>query len=478
MSVRALIGGWLLMLTTTLLPAQQRGDLESVTLIRTFTPAELEDLYDASNIPRFLSPIDYPVNAYRVVYHTASATGDSVTLASGLIAVPQGSCDFPLFCYHHGTTYYGTLVSELELEWQVGVVMAANGYLSVLPDYLGYGATPLAHPHPYLHAASEASASVDLLRAVKSWAQIEQIRLNDQLFLAGYSQGGHAVMATHRAIETLHSTEFTVTAVAPGSGPYDLSGTTRAALLAEEPSEAFFLAFTMLSYQYVYGNLWNDPSEAFVAPLDSLLPLAYDRRTAPVALPLPDTARHILQPAYLAAVEQDSLHPAALALRANDLYDWAPQAPVRMYYCEADEIVPFQNALVAEAGFQQNGAAQVDLRSAGQELGHEPCAIPTFLGTKLWLDTFRDTCGAAPTSVAELTEAPLLVFPNPACGHFSLSHIEGDLQEVELTDLRGRRLRRWDQPQARYSLGQLPAGLYLLRVQRADRQWQTKLRVE
>lgn len=380
--------------------AQPRGELVSATLIRSFTKAQLADVYAANGIPTFFAPIEYAVDAYRLIYRTPAATGDSLTVASGLLAVPQDDCDFPLFNYNHGTAFYGPSVSDLALEWQVGVVMAATGYLAALPDYLGYGATPVSLPHPYLHAETQASAIVDLLRATRQWCQQEGVRLNPQLFLAGYSQGGHAVMAAHRAIETQHSQEFTVTACVPGSGPYDLSGITREALLAEEPSEAFYLAFLMFSYQHVYGTLWSDPTEAFVAPFDSLLPIFFDRSTPPVGVPFPDTAVHMLQPAYRQAVQQDSLHPANRALRANDLYDWTPQAPLRMYYCEADDVVPYQNALFALDQFQQNGATQAEARSAGANSGHEACAIPTFLNTKLWFDNFKAACTPDTTSTA------------------------------------------------------------------------------
>jgi len=462
------------------LSAQQRGDVASVSLIRSFDQAELATLYDNNGIPRFVSPIEFAVDAYRVVYYTASATGDSLTLASGLMAVPQENCESPLFCYHHGTAYYGNLVSDLELEWQVGVVTAANGYLAVLPDYLGYGATPPPHPHAYLHAESEASASVDLLRAARHWCQEQAVSLNGQLFLAGYSQGGHAAMATHRAIETLHSQEFTVTASAPGSGPYDLSGLTREALLAPAPSISFYLAFTMFSYQYVYGDLWDDPSEAFVAPFDQLLPQFFDRTTPPVAVPFPDTARNMLQPTYLAAVQQDSLHPANLALKANDLYDWIPQAPINMYYCEADEVVPYQNALLAENTFQQNGATNVRASSSGQNLGHEACAVPTFLGTKLWLDSFREAC----TQVSRSTQGPgseIVILPNPSSGSFILKgkpHAPGAPFRVTLSDLQGRAVRRWTEPQRTYRVGALSRGIYLITVEENETRWQGKLVIQ
>jgi predicted esterase len=461
--------------------SQERGDIASAALIRSYDEAQLAQVYADNGIPTFLAPINFEVDAWRIVYYTASATGDSLTLASGLLAIPQGTCDFPLFNYNHGTSYYGPSVSDLELEWQVGVVMAANGYLAALPDYLGYGATPLAHPHPYLHAASQASSIVDLLRATRQWCEDEDVSINDQLFLAGYSQGGHATMAAHRAIETLHSDEFTVTASAPGSGPYDLSGLTRDALLSEAPTRSFYLAFLMMSYQYVYGNLWNDPSEAFVAPFDSLLPLLYDRNSTLVPVPFPDTARNMLQPSYLQAVGQDSMHPANVALRDNDLYDWTPQAPVRMYYCEADEVVPYQNALLAQNRFTQNGATQVETFSAGANSGHEACAIPVFLNTKFWLDSFREACTLTESKLTLAAQLTLSSVPGRSA--FVLRGPQAVLTQatrLRVLDLQGRTVHQVSL-QARTRSGpwrvQVPGlapGMYVVELEGPDFQWRSK----
>ena len=58
---------------------------------------------------------------------------------------------------------------------------------------MGLGSSPGFHP--YLHARSEATASVDMLRAGRNYCASNNIGLNGQVFLAGYSQGGHTEMA-------------------------------------------------------------------------------------------------------------------------------------------------------------------------------------------------------------------------------------------------------------------------------------------
>ncbi|MFN0074264.1 MAG: lipase family protein, partial [Chloroflexota bacterium] len=108
-------------------------------------------------------------------------------------------------------------------------VFASYGYAVVVADYLGLGSSP--GYQAYCHARSEATCVVDALRAGKSLCASNNVTLNAQLFLAGYSQGGHVTMAAHRELETFHTNEFTVTASAPCAGPYDLGGVTIESLL-------------------------------------------------------------------------------------------------------------------------------------------------------------------------------------------------------------------------------------------------------
>jgi len=126
------------------------------------------------------------------------------------------------------------------------------GYVSVVPDYLGMGDSP--GYQTFLHAKSEATCAVDALRAARTICASNQVTLNGQLFLFGYSQGGHVTMATHRELETFHASEFTVTASAPSAGAYDLGGVTVEAILAN-PSYPYPWFFSLIptSFLHIYS---------------------------------------------------------------------------------------------------------------------------------------------------------------------------------------------------------------------------------
>ena len=129
------------------------------------------------------------VISYSITYNTTDVFGNP-TIASGALYVPQ-LCDLlPLVSWQHGTQFNKMNVPSNEYYYETrGLLYSGNGYITTLPDYLGMGVNPGIHP--YVHWESEATASIDLIRAAREFLlDTLQILDNNQLFLAGYSQGG------------------------------------------------------------------------------------------------------------------------------------------------------------------------------------------------------------------------------------------------------------------------------------------------
>ena len=197
-------------------------------------------------------------------------------------------------------------------------------------------------------------------------------------------------MAAHRALQEAYAGEFEVTASAPLAGPYDLSGSTTSLLLEERayPSP-FYLPYLVFAYDDVYG-LFGSPAEVFAAPYaDTLAVLVDGTHTADeINAVLPSVPKEALRPDFLAAFASDPDHPLRQALRANDVYDWTPEVPLQMLHCVGDDQVPFRNAEVALARFEERGASDVSLVPL-EEGGHVACAGPALLFGLFWLDGFR-----------------------------------------------------------------------------------------
>jgi len=378
--------------------AQNRGDVISVELLQVRTSEDiLQDVISfASDLPesliRSLVVTRYDVAGFRVVYHTIDGQGNP-TMASGFVSVPIGSEErAPMVSYHHGTfTEDDRAPSNLGFETILGFAYSSDGYVAMLPDYLGFGASP--DFHPYVHAATEASASLDLLRATRNLMNYARIPLNGQIFLTGYSQGGHAVMATLREIETNHASEFNITMTVAGSGPYDVSGvqfefTTGNPLY---PSRAY-LPYVLLGYQSVYGNLYTDLSEVFLPPYDTLIPELFDREKdiGEIESNLPAEWRDSFKPEFINAVETDVNHPVRVALADNDLLDFTPRSRVLLVYCTEDEQVSPVNATVAwfVYKFVRRSPAPIGRLSLGP-FGHGECIPYALIVGKLSFDSLR-----------------------------------------------------------------------------------------
>ncbi len=372
----------------TVEPAQ-RGLILATNKIESLTKAVIAIMFDYAGIP--VTP-EYDVDCHLIRYETIGPLGDR-TQASGVLVVPvNAGAPLPLISYQHGTLVHtNDAPSVAPFERLAGVGFASTGYAVVIPDYLGLGSSPGLHP--YHHAWSEATVAVDLLRAARTWCAANGVALTGQLFLAGYSQGGHATMALHRELEAYHTAEFTVTGSAPMAGAYDLSGVTAADLLSGRamPNPYYFL-YLLGAYQDVY-HLTNRLADLLVAPYDTALPPLLDGNHSGSAINtfMPAVVTQIFRPGILETFQTNPQHPLRLALRDNDLYRWTPKAPMRMYHCHADRDVIHANSEVALASFHERGATHVELHDPlpGQEASHGDGAIPAFLAAREWFETLR-----------------------------------------------------------------------------------------
>ncbi|MBV8601920.1 MAG: alpha/beta fold hydrolase, partial [Candidatus Eremiobacteraeota bacterium] len=204
------------------------------------------------------------VRLYQIQYATIGVGGEPADASAGFF-VPLAGCKgpFPLVGYGHGTnlvkqqlisnpaTISRTWTPPDQDPYVVANVFAAHGYAVAATDYLGLGLSSYPY-HPYLHAASEASAVIDSLRAARAAAKKLGIQLSPEVFLSGHSQGGQTTVATQRAIEASYGKEFRLRGVAPSSGPYALAQTFRDALAHQSQDAPILAAYTLTGYQKIY----------------------------------------------------------------------------------------------------------------------------------------------------------------------------------------------------------------------------------
>ncbi len=351
-----------------------RGDLISSSFI--------------SNNQILLRP--YSVDSYKIIYSTVDTNNNQIN-ASGLLSIPKKAlgAKSPLVSYQHGTIFTDARAPSNDISSIQGIgVLAGAGYIVSSPDYLGY-AESTAILHPYVHADSLASASIDMLRASKAFLANQNIEINDQLFLAGYSEGGYATIALQRELQNSFSSEFTVTASAAGAGPYSLLESARFFANLPINNNPSYMSFVIKAYDTIYSL--DQIDEIYQAPFRDIINTSFDgsRSGSQIDALLTSTTADLFEPEFLSILQGSESHPLKDALALNNVFDWRPNAPTRLYHDVQDEIVPYSNTVKALESMQANGATDVSLRTCPLN-GHVACAVPYVLDALSFLNTYAE----------------------------------------------------------------------------------------
>jgi fermentation-respiration switch protein FrsA (DUF1100 family) len=363
-------------------PSPERGDLVSISRTATLGAAQIAGLvspWDAEAAKLAVHGVDI----HAVVYVTQDQHGDLVQ-ASGALMVPATSAPVPTVSIQHGTVTLRSAVASVSpqgtTEGVVGLLMASAGYLACLPDYQGFGVSVALHP--YVHARSLSAAVVDFLLAAEEAAPGLGAHPDGRLFLAGYSEGGYATLATHREIEARYRDRFQLVASAPMAGPYDLSGTARSLLEAESYPYPAYLAFVLTAYDDAYG--WHRLGDIFRDPYAAMLPGLFDgtHDFGSVNALLPTSVSELLREEFVQGFLDGSEAAVVQAFAENDLLAWTPIAPIRLYHGDADDAVPYQNALAAvESLSSLTNSVELVTIPGGT---HESAGLPALLGMIRW----------------------------------------------------------------------------------------------
>lgn len=423
--------------------------------------------------------VKYGAKYYAIKYTSLDAKSNPDTL-SGLMVVPDDlSFEFPKLVYQHGTSdcktcvpsRYGANGGE---EGQLGLLFAGLGFVSILPDYVGMGDG--RGFQTYVHAATTVSASKDMLSACEEWTSENNVFTNDQLFITGYSQGGYASMALHKYLEETQGPN-SVTAAAHLSGPYSLSGVMRDLILGDLPY--FYPAYipnTVLGFNEVSGNLYTDLSDFFKNEYVADIKRYYDGEISLTALNVKliqllqtitgaSVGGRMIRDDIKAEIQNNPLHPANNILRENDLYDWSPQSPTRIFYCTADDQVPYLNSIVARDTMLKNGATDLIVMDVSTNSNHGQCVNPALTNTVLFFLNLQRIISN--TYEGERLKT-ITFYPNPITDLIMIDGLNGN-ENVIITNNQGQVVTRRDlngSQIANIDSSQWASGLYLITIQK------------
>ncbi|MCB0492818.1 MAG: hypothetical protein KDC93_10420 [Cyclobacteriaceae bacterium] len=361
-------------------PAIENETLISSELFLTRTASDLQTFLGAGSIDIDIAALQHDVEIYKITYKT-DYKGETIT-ASGIVILPKTTDEVSMVSFQHGTITANSeapsmlALSSTELLLYAG--LASPGFIGVAPDFIGFGASSDIM-HPYYVESLTASSVIDNLKAARELALEKGVTFNGDLFLAGYSQGGYATMATHKSIEQNGLDNFNLIASFPASGGYDVKAMQEYFFDLDSYHNPYYMAYVAHAYKTTFD--WNEPlSDFFQEPYASRIPGLFNgsNTSSTINTQLTTNVADLLTTDirinFDSSPNYDYLENAFIE---NGLVDWKPTIKMFMYHGDADITVPFQNSVITYNKLIDNGTSTSILQFLVIEGGtHSTGVIP------------------------------------------------------------------------------------------------------
>ena len=339
-------------------PSVKYTNLTEATSFLSRSAGELKTFVAVAGIDIPTDRFIYNVDIYKITYET-TYKGQTIT-ASGVVILPDTEEKVSMISFQHGTiASHAEAPSASSLQSTSLILyaaMASPGFITVVPDFIGFGASKELL-NPYYVKEATATAVVDALKAAHQLAQEKNVNFNSNLFLAGYSQGGYATMAAQQSIENDPLPGFDLKASFPSSGGYDVKGMQEYFFGLETYDNPFFLAYVALAYQTYYD--WTEPlSNFFNEPYAAEIPVLFDgsKSGGQINEELSYTISELVQPDLLENIDTNPDYQYLVdGFNDNGLTDWTPTTKTYMFHGTADVTVPYQNSVDSYNKLIENG---------------------------------------------------------------------------------------------------------------------------
>ena len=354
----------------------------------------LEDYYpDLNGIKPYITS---GIDVYKVIYNTT--VGVEKITASGLVCTPDADGDYPVLSFQHGTiTDNSTAPSEnpVELNNQLVELIASMGFIVVIPDYPGFGESAQI-PHPYLIKEPTVQSVVDMLRAVKettSHSEFEGKGIKDEYYLFGYSQGGWATLATHKALELDYHDEFDLAGSFCGAGPYNIYDLFVQILSLSEYPMPSYIGYIINAYSF-YGQFTNSLPELLKEPYASNLHNYYNGTLSlgEINGQLTTTISDLITPEFLSGYASSPVYSTVReAMMNNSITAWNTSVPLFFGHGDADtDVSVTATELMYDRMIDAGTSADICTKTIYPGLDHGSAVMPCIRDGLLFLLDLRD----------------------------------------------------------------------------------------
>ncbi len=378
--------------------------VESEKII-TINKSNLETIVGAAGLTEFASKLKYDVDVYKLTYKT-EFEGDTIEV-SGIVSYPvDGDQSFDMISYQHGTIFTNASAPSVYLknagyltnpqnEAFAGIFMASIGNVVAIADYIGFGESS-TYLHPYMYKEYTNNAVLDMIRASKEYAkQEEACKINNDLFLLGFSQGGSATVSALSAIENnSNNSDIEVKAAAAGSGAYNfmkfrefiINKTPR---FYETPSFVLYMIESFKEYSDMdveYSAIFSEPYAGNVVDL-----IDGNTYSNEIEAQLSNYVGELFYDDF----EDDDIFmtsetyaPVRNAFIENSINAWDVQTPLNLYHGNDDQWVPStQSTLLYREFTTTYQSSNVSLKPF-DGLDHTGAFFPTIAASLEWFDNY------------------------------------------------------------------------------------------
>jgi pimeloyl-ACP methyl ester carboxylesterase len=338
------------------------------------------------------------VNVYSIVYKT-EINGAEVN-ASGLVCAPVTKGEYPVLSFQNGTNTlnsYAPSKFATNFTYQMVEIIASMGYVVVIADYPGFGESSQI-PHPYLINEPTVRSLVDMLFAVKELAgsELKGISLKNEYYLMGYSQGGWATLALHKALEQEYSSDFTLKGSACGAGPYDIYNLLEGMVNEPNYPEPVNLGYILHSYS-AYSQFDNPLTDIFNEPYASRLNNLYDglHSAEEINSQLTSSIPGLLNPVFISGFATSATYSSVReALKRNSITPWKSIVPLLFVHGAIDKTVyPVATENMYSAMIEAGTSQDLCKKSILPGLDHGDGAAPFVLQGLVFLNGLSGISG-------------------------------------------------------------------------------------
>lgn len=347
-----------------------------------------EKLKDNADFQPFLPFLKYDISAHRLTYQT-EYEGKEITV-SGLVVIPKSDNPLPVMMWCHGTHFdTKNAPSSWEKMIRIEFLPAFYGYITFLPDYIGYGHSAGTLP-AYFVQKYAAATNINMLKA--SYELLKQLKVNysPQIFLWGFSQGAYNTLKILRTLEEETIENLRVTAACAVGGPYQGEAILEYYFRQETHEHLAYVSYLFGVYNQLFWK--KNEMEIFNKPYAKLIQ-AFGKGEIPLSTlgeKTPLKVRDLLTTTIIDNFLDDENHFIRKTLVREFDFAWTPNTPLLIVHGTKDKDVPFETAKAQYQSFLRRGTDPKKISFMPvEDAGHNESGITGIIAGLQFFDRFQ-----------------------------------------------------------------------------------------